>query len=143
MTYYFNQRMRKGFTLMELMTVVVIIGIMASFAIPNYTRSVERAHRRDATANLISLHAANQILRSETNDYWPSGPGWFDLAQINTALRLAIVANGLEYQCRDLGAVSYECQACRPSCGAGSTFTVTVNQAAIGPGNPACGGACP
>ena len=55
---------KKGYTLIELMIVIAIIGILAAIAIPNFTKVRERAAERAAGATLSSLVQAMEFYAS-------------------------------------------------------------------------------
>ncbi len=54
-------RAQNGFTLIELMIVVVVLAIIATIAVPSYSHFTKRAHLRDAQAALMeNAHALEQ-----------------------------------------------------------------------------------
>lgn len=59
----------RGVTLLELMAVVVIIGILASIAIPSYRGYLLRSQRTDATTALLRIAAAQEKFYLQNNRY--------------------------------------------------------------------------
>lgn len=58
-----------GFTLMELMIVVAIVGILAAIAYPSYMDSVRKSRRADAKAALSNAVQALERYYTEKNTY--------------------------------------------------------------------------
>jgi type IV pilus assembly protein PilA len=60
---------RKGFTLIELMIVVAIIGILAAIAIPNFMRFQAKSRQSEAKTNLGGIFTAQTAHFAEYNQF--------------------------------------------------------------------------
>lgn len=134
----------EAFSIMELIVVVIIIGVLAGLALPNYSKSVERTHLQDATMQLSTIHAAQSIYYARLGTYWPPDTTSYTINDINTALKLNVIENDMTYTCQGGTAsgvqTTYTCQASRNP---GASFTVTVTEQPLSNGNPSCSGSCP
>lgn len=65
-----NQKSQKGFTLVEIMIVVVIIGLLAAMAIPAFNKVREQSREKAITNNLRQIASAGQqyILEEGTTE---------------------------------------------------------------------------
>ncbi len=60
-------RKSKGFTLVEIMIVVLIIGILLAIAVPNFIQARNTSRTRTCIANLRQIEAAKEQWAMETN----------------------------------------------------------------------------
>jgi len=67
-----TRRPQRGFTLIELMITVVIIGILAAIAIPSYTRYVTQSRRASAEAYLLQVAQWQEKWRTSNISYGDS-----------------------------------------------------------------------
>ena len=74
-----NMKKREGFTLIELMIVVAIIGILAAIAIPNFIKFQLRAKAGEAKVNLAGIRTAEESYFAEAGTYmdFPPSPAAF------------------------------------------------------------------
>ena len=129
---------------MEILLVIVILGIMAAFAMPNYNKSVELAYEKDAVLQLTAIQAAEQSYYAREITYWPSTTSNYTVDQINTALHMNLIENGFSYSCTSPSPGNFTCTAQR----IGGAFTLRLNVTAAlsstSPANPCCNaGSCP
>ena len=90
-------RNRRGFTLIELMVVVVIIGILVSIAIPRLTDVRQRAFETETAANLSEVQKALESFGTDNNGMYPFRIRWFNDATYQSA-------NFDPYEATDTGA---------------------------------------
>ena len=67
-----THKRRGGFTLIELMIVVAIIGILAAIAIPNFLRFQLRAKSSEGKTNLAAIRTAEESYFAEYGIYVPA-----------------------------------------------------------------------
>ena len=60
---------RRGFTLVELMVVIVIVAIMAAIAVPLYTNHIKDARRSEAAGGLAAVAASQQTYYQRNGAY--------------------------------------------------------------------------
>jgi type IV pilus assembly protein PilA len=78
-------RSKKGFTLIELMIVVAIIGILAAIAIPNFLRFQAKSKQSEAKGNLAGIFTGQTSYQAENNRFGSlSEIAW---APIGTSIR--------------------------------------------------------
>ena len=95
------KRAHKGFTLVEIMIVVLIIGILLAIAVPNFIKARETSRAKACVANLKQIESAKEQWAMDNNKQNGATPGWTDLVS---------------------GANGY--LKAQPSCPSGGTYTV-------------------
>lgn len=60
---------QRGFTLMELMVVIVILGVLASLVVPNLMGNKDRADRQKAVSDIVALENALDMYKLDNHRY--------------------------------------------------------------------------
>lgn len=105
---FLPRRMSAGFTLVEMMYVVAIIGVISLIAYPTYKHVIHKARRSDAQVALMQLQMAEERYRSDHSSYGslvelgseastPSGHYALTVASVSeTGFRAQAVASGVQ-----------------------------------------------
>jgi type IV pilus assembly protein PilE len=67
-----------GFTLIELMIVIVVVAVLAAIAMPSYRQYVLRTHRTEAKRTLLNVAVAQEKFYLQNNTY--AGPSALEIA---------------------------------------------------------------
>ncbi len=107
-------QLREGFTLLELMVTLVILGFTAGMALMTYGRTIEASHAQTAIDDLRAIKAAEEVQQSRSGGYYSLG-NLNGAGAINGALRVNITSGDYVYV--------VSCGACN-----GTTFTATATR---------------
>lgn len=66
---------QRGFTLLEIMVVIVILGILASLVIPSLMGNKDRADRQKAVSDIVTLENALDMYKLDNSRYPTSAQG--------------------------------------------------------------------
>ena len=64
-----NKQRQRGFTLLEIMVVIVILGILASLVVPNLMGNKEKADRQKAVSDITALENALDMYKLDNSIY--------------------------------------------------------------------------
>ena len=86
-----HRRSDAGFTLVELLIVVVILAILASVVIPQFTNVSADAKESSLRSNLATVRQAISLYRVQHNETYPGQGGW---AEFVTQLTTGTASDG-------------------------------------------------
>ncbi|MHC5209533.1 MAG: prepilin-type N-terminal cleavage/methylation domain-containing protein [Planctomycetota bacterium] len=83
-----RRRGATGFTLVELLIVVIILGILAAVVIPQFTNATGEAKESSLRASLSTVRQAISLYRVQHNETYPGQGGWAELVtQLTTGTK--------------------------------------------------------
>lgn len=132
-----NKRLLTGFTLIELITVVIIIAIMAALALPQYTRFIERGQASTAKNALDMIRKAEATYFALNSQYVActatSGSGCNLAIEVPEVARVFSYTVGQDWQYRTDSATpfnNFTATAARMK-GVYTTSSITVTDAGV------------
>jgi type IV pilus assembly protein PilE len=122
---------KRGFTLLELLVVIIIIGILATLAMPQYLKSTERAKGAKARNALGLISRAEKMYRAEKDKYTTT------LTDLYSYMELSDVAADKDwcYTVSGASATGFLATAARASGGSLGGATITLDQNGTWGGN--------
>jgi prepilin-type N-terminal cleavage/methylation domain-containing protein len=135
--------LRCGFTLLEFLVVIIIIGILAALALPNFGKAKEHALGKEAIANLKLMAAAEWIFRMHVGTYYPPSGIQGNITNINQYLKLSLTEANWDYSITG-GASAFTVSADRQGSGGylNCVYTLTSANAIVG-NEPSPNASCP
>ncbi len=127
--------MRKGFTLIEIVVIIVILGIMAVIIVPRLAGVKMTSNESVAQANLRTIAAAMETYASEHNGDYPDNTGSTAEAKLTTASPSYLnqsfdgkLISGYTYTYSNNTATTYTVTAVASSCGSSGSKDYTLTQ---------------
>jgi prepilin-type N-terminal cleavage/methylation domain-containing protein len=128
-----GREMKRGFTLIELIVVIIVIGILATLAVPQYLRAVERTRGAKARHCLSLIAQAEKMYYTEFSNYVDvANSAALAGSRLGNVVELADVAGDADWDF-SIGDVSdggstFTATAARQAGAYASTWTITIDQ---------------
>lgn len=110
---------QNGFSLIEVLLVMMVLGVVAGLALPNYMLSIEQSKSNEAKVNLYTIYSAQKQYLIDYGSYWNGGAA-VAAATVNVNLNIAI--SPVYYNENGSGAVGVYVVA------SGNTFTAKLER---------------
>ncbi len=129
---------RRGFTLLEIIIVVIIVGILASLALPRFFRTVEFSRANEALSNLSAVRRAMERCYLFKNTY---GTECDSFSELDVEDPGTLTNTHFTYSLGSPTATLFTITATRNTLDGGvATDIITINQAGTKTGTGAFGG---
>ena len=86
---------QRGFTLLEIMVVIVIIGVLASLVVPNLMGNKEKADKQKAVSDIVALENALDMYKLDNHHYPTTNQGLESLVEAPTLPPGAMIMSSL------------------------------------------------
>jgi prepilin-type N-terminal cleavage/methylation domain-containing protein len=104
-------RPSEGFSLVEIMVVLVVIGVLVSIAVPRYDRAVEQSRADIAAANLRAVWSAQRMYWLENHAYTSDLSSLTSLGLLDPSI--LVTSNGYAFAVSAADATSFTATATR------------------------------
>lgn len=112
--------MKKGFSLMELMLTIVVLGVLTAIAIPSFSKMRQKADEKQAVVYLRAIRAGQQMYVSKTNAFG-CNPSCANAAAIKNELGTEITSGAYTFDVATTSATTFTATAT-------GTHTITIDQ---------------
>lgn len=119
------KKYQNGFTLIEIMMVVIIIGVLAAIAVPNYMDYLTRSRIAQATAGLAEKRVRMEQFFQDNHLYFQAAAGGNPAITSPACANDTTTSQYFDFTCPTLTATTYTLTATGKSSMTGFTYTVT------------------